>query len=816
MLASKTSEGVGMAEDEREFYASATGEQTPQYDGDELEAPILAIPNGQAARTVYYRLRESHSRRAYIYARIQGMIDGNPPYSKKEMKRSGLQTHSNVNWRDGEAIYESVVLAYWSLFNEVDYIARIDTTISDPSNNPNIGDILSRNWDKMVRGWDKFSSLMSQHQGDLIKFGLSFIFWPDKDDWRFDIGDPWQTLLPERSRSHVDFLSVVAIEQTMTAQELWIIYKNKKVDKWNKDVLARILFYVSSLYTDTDYNSGDAYMEFQHRIRNQDTLLDELYNKDVSMVSLFIKEYDGKISRGMIHEDLDGGTGFEYVFFAEREYDSMEEVLQLFTFAPGEKYLHGNKGIGHRIYNIVEGTTQLDNSVMDAARRSGTVLVRSRTGRNKNPKKVLFNFGGLTDIGEAEFVQNLMGANIAPLVDVSRYFQFKVESNSNISGSLMRTPDGKPRTLGEVQAQATREARVQKHKIAHYYHQLDTLFEHLLKRQLDNQKDSAVEEWKQRCIEEGVPEEFFDMGDVGEDGLPEHLSIKATRASGSGSQVADQIEMQQVMQILPTLGERGRENALEDYVAAYRGHSYVSRYFPIEDQMQQPVGADTIASIENNQLEKGEMVVVSPDNNHAVHAPAHLKRLQQIAEAFNQAESQARQTGADNPQVEAGNFGQYSLEDVDIAFQTLGPHFVRHLLFLQQDPTRASLAQSLGNQWAILANFGDKIANNAQEHRSRQLRDLRKQEEEMDNLDMEERVKMREVEVDAQIKMAKLRADIERGATRDQLQYLLQRQKVSFEAQIKREKAAVEVAEKARSQATATEQTTGKAPTELF
>jgi len=450
-------------------YVAATGKEEVILEGGELEVPLNAVPNAASAKIVYERMRESHAKRALVFAKIQGMIDGNPPYPKRSLQRAGLETNSNINWRDGEAIYESVALAYWSLFNDVENIARFETTISDPNSNPEIGDIVSEEWNKTIRKWDKFSSLMAQHQGDLIKFGSSMLVWPDEKDWRFDVADVWRTLVPERSRNHVDFLTLIAIEHIMTAQELWEIYENAKSDKWDKDSLGKILAYNANFANDKKEYSGQYFAELQRSIRNGDLCLEEIYSSDILMVSLFVKEFDGKVSRGIFNPEMEGGISTEWAFFEDRQYDEMADAVNLFTFTPGEQYLHGNKGIGHRIYNVVEGMTQLDNSVMDSTRRSSTVLVKTRATKNKDAKKLLFNFGGMTDIGEADFVQNLMGSNIAPSVEVAKYFRYKMEVNNNISGASMRNPDGKPRTLGEVQTQATREARVQKNRIAHYY-----------------------------------------------------------------------------------------------------------------------------------------------------------------------------------------------------------------------------------------------------------------------------------------------------------------------------------------------------------
>lgn len=810
---------------------TGTGKESIEVEDGHIAAPENVVPSAAAAKTIYERMRESHFKRARTFARIQGMIDGNPPYAPSLMKKHGMTTTSNVNWRDAEAIVDSVCLTYWSLFNDVQYIADFNTSLADDSSNAIIGETVSRHWDRIVREWPRFQEIMSENQKDLISFGSSFVTWPDEEDWRFESTDVWRFLVSEKTRNSTELIGLCAVEMVMTAQELWAIYEGLEEDdessEWNKEAVGDILLHHSNykkIEGDKRY-SGQILAELQTRIRNGDANIDDLYNDDIPLVSMLIRELDdSRISRGIFSPEIVvvGGSG-DWAYFSDRQYEEMSHAIQTFSFTPGEKYIHGNKGIGHRIFNTIEGITQIDNSLMDSIRRSSTVLVRSRTGRNKDFKQIQFNHGGFTDIGEAEYIQNLMGSNNGSNIEGVRYFRGKLDFNNNISGATMNNPDGKPRSLGEVQIQATKEAKVQKNRISHYYDQLDCLFREMVRKMLLAKESSAgyefVKLWKERCIADGVPEEFFILTDsnAGQNGLPEHMTVRATRASGSGSQVADQIETRSMMTLLPTLGERGRQNVLSDFVAAHRGHQYIDRYLPDEDRQQQPVGDDTIASIENNQLEKGELVIVSPDNNHAIHGPRHIERMDQIATIFNEAEDAARNAGSKTPSVDAGQFGQYSLEEVDVAFQTLGPHFVRHLLFLQQDPTRAALAQSLARKWAILANFGDKIAHNAQEHRVAKMRELQEQQEELDALDGEERIEQRKLEIELSLKEQKLRGEMQLAANRDQLKFVLERQKVSFENQIKKAKAISDIAiQESKNKETPREQLDGKGSNELF
>ena len=196
-----------------------------QVDEDEFEAPDNIIQDAESARVIYDKMRRSHAKRSHTYAKIQGMIDGNPPFSKRTLARAGQHTQSNVNWRDGESIYESVALAYWSLFNDVEFVAEFETNIADPAANPVIGKIVAEEFDKVLRQWKSFYRLMALHQGDLIKFGTSFVTWPDERDWRFDVADVWRFLVPERTRNDIESINLCAIEHVMSAHELWNIFE---------------------------------------------------------------------------------------------------------------------------------------------------------------------------------------------------------------------------------------------------------------------------------------------------------------------------------------------------------------------------------------------------------------------------------------------------------------------------------------------------------------------------------------------------------------------------------------------------------------
>lgn len=776
--------------------AANTGKAGVQMDDGNLTSPENVVMSPQAALTIYKRLKHAHRQRCWNYERIQGMIDGNPPYNPREMARAGLTDMSNVNWKDGESVFSSVALAYWSLFNDVENIAEFHVDFGDDEAlKAEWGRVLAEEWDKTIRSWPDFQKHMDFHQAELIKFGLSLLVWPDEDDWRFKPVNIKSFLVPDQTNNNLESLTTVIVERQYTAQFLYRVYETAKSSPsgvWNAEALGHILFMLADISDEDKKSHGISDCnDLQKYIRNGDLHYSDLYNDEITLVSLLSKEYDGKITHQMIHHKI---PTEDFPYFLDRQYDDIREALVYFTYRPGEETIHGNKGLGHSIFSGVEAITQLDCSVIDQTKRAGTLIVRSGPQRGRDERQIKFVHGGVIDVGEAEIAQNSMGSNVANSVDVSRYFKGKILANNNVAGGDPAFADRNVQSVRALEQQATKEARVQKNQIAHYYATLDHLFREIVRKMLRSTRGSAgweyVAIWKERSIARGVPEEFFEVGKakILPNGLPDYLDITASRSAGSGSQIADQIEMREMMGILPTMGERGRTRILKDFIAAFRGFRYVDRYFPDEDQMRQPTGDDTIASIENNQLTDGKQIVVSPDNNHAVHAPAHVRMMSEWMQLYQQ-----------NPEAQFDR-NTNLLQKVDDVFAVAGPHLVGHLFFLQNDPTRKSLFQELNAEWAVLANFGDMIANNAGKQREAEARreqQAAQAQAEQDAQNTPEHIKARG---DIALKDQKMQAGIERDRVRDSNKFLLERENIRRKTELDRLKASGELAIKAQKE----------------
>lgn len=778
---------MSIYDDKKKNDANPTGRNTLAQKDGSIKAPDNVISSEAGARSMVNRIARAHNKRVFTYERIQGLIDGNPPYNPARMRQAGVNDMTNVNWKDAAAIFKAYTLTFWSLFNDVRFIAEFIVTLAeDKGQNSFWGQVLSEEWDRIMKMWPGFKKEMEFHQGELVKIGLNTVVFFDEHDWFFKPINFKKVYIPDETLNNIEDISCFAVERTFTAQFLyqtWEKFKDSDKKEWNAKALEKILFQTANI-SDSQKTSLNGFEDIQRSIRNNDIQFEELYNDQIHFVSIFQKEYDGKVTHLMIHNSI---ATDECPYYVDRQYERMSECVHFFTLEPGEEYLHGAKGLGQAVYSAIEATTRLECSLIDQATRAGSLIMKSGATRGTDARVIKFIHGGVIDVGEAEIQQNQLGSNIAGSINVAQYFKQKIFANNNMSGLDPQAPD-RERSTRQVQMQATKEARVQKNTVSHYYDQIDPFFSEIVRKQLNCKAGKPgypyVKMWKENCIQRGVPEQVFEVlkKDLSPNGLPKYIQVFASRASGSGSQIADQTEAQSMMTILPTTGERGRKKILQDFVTAFRGFRYVDRYLPPEDQQQEPVADDTIASLENNQLSKGDQVVVSPDNNHAVHAPAHIRMLNEAMQEYTQ---------TPEPPFEL-------LDKVDHIFASGGPHLTRHLMYLSQDPTRRSLMEQLRAQWAILANFGDMIKNNAQRARQARVDQMQNQQQQVDKTQGELQVKQMKTEGELAIKVDKMRADVQRDRERDQNKFLLSRQALTNKTWIDGMIAANKLAEKAR------------------
>jgi hypothetical protein len=197
--------------------------------------------------------------------------------------------------------------------------------------------------------------------------------------------------------------------------------------------------------------------------------------------------------------------------------------------------------------------------------------------------------------------------------------------------------------------------------------------------------------FQKACMDRGVPAAA----------LLDIDTVKATRSIGQGSSAARMQAMELIGQYLPQLPESNRKRVINANIAAIAGQTGVET-FGIPEETK-PDGNDlSIASLENNALQNGGQVLIDPDQNHFTHLTVHMQFASQIVQGVQ--DKQVDPIGADK------------------AMQSIIPHLLTHLKYLEEDPTRAEQYDAMNEQTSELMKIADQLSRMAQDMQEQQMK----------------------------------------------------------------------------------------------
>lgn len=772
--------------------------QLTESDKGKLEAPDNIVSTPTAARAIYFHYRTQHLKRIDLYAKIEGLIAGNPPYNPLDLEKHKLSHIANFNNLDGRSLYERGALAYWNLLNQAQFIARFEIKGLEIEGPQKLEweQVMARHFDKVVREWQSFYTQVNTLSGQLIKFGVSPCIWPDERDWRWRTVELQRFFVTDQAQSDVDLLTAVCVETPFTVQSLYEIYKhfskkgNKSDSPWNLDELAALLLYRANTFVKTDNVVLDM-MDLQRRLQNGDLSYDALFSDTIRLVSLLYKEYSGKISHYMFDRYFDKG---KFLFESKEQYHEMQEAMVIFTASPGEFTIHSNRGLGHKIFSGCQAMMQLDCSIIDAARWSSTPLLRSLSTGSKDFEAIRFYPGVPTNIGTAEFQQNNLGANISQLIGASQYILQKLQYNTANSGDDPGVPD---RNLGSVSPSQARmesfkEFGVLKHNIAWFYSQFDVVIRNMAAKMVHSKKGyPGYDEsyyWKKCCIDDGVPERLFEGGSESYR-LPRHLQVYATRVAGDGSTLALIMGLQELSGTVASFSAKGVKEYQRQLVMATMGVDYVDAFLG-DVEPDESTGGASLAGLENIAMRGGESPIFSPDNEQRSHLVTHFALSHDTITRLQQQEITAM--------------------DADKVFNVLLPHMSDHIGYIARSPYEAQFLNSIKKEWGQLQQYANLNRKNAASQMQAELRKRKEAEETQQQVLSEEEIKNLQAQGQERRANFKVESQVARADAANKTRADIMREKVQLDAGNKRLE--VELNAKAKS---LEEKPTGEIRTDL-
>jgi len=763
------------------------GQITESSEGN-ITAPKNIIQNINSARALYMRYRTDNLGRLQLFASIKGLISGNPPYDQAELDSNGLSHIANFNNMDAGAIFEQGALAYWNLVNQAEYLVKF---IFNDEYNPDLLDfaqIMAREWSIVVREWNDFERQVCTNVSQILMFGFSPVAWPDEKDWRWKTVEISRFFLPDQATTDTSLLTSIFMETSYTVQELYEIYKNikdlpepekgeKKQTPWNKNDLANFLMQRANSYVKNTQEQILDPVKFQQMVENGDISFDQLYTDEVRLVSLLQKEYDGKFSHYIFDRHIGTGataTQSGFLFFLDRQYSSIQEFLVIFTASPGHFTIHGNRGLGHKIYSPCQATMQLDCDIVNMARLSSTPMIQSPSTGARDFEPIQFKPGIPMNIGPAQFVQNNLGSNIGGLIGAGNYLLQKLNINLTHSGDDPGMPDSAQGSISPSQARmkSFKEFGVLKNNIAHYYKYVDQVFYNMIVKMLKSDKTcpgyEQAKRWKDRCIELGVPEVLFALDS---DERPKHWRVKATRVAGDGSTLALIMGLETLAPFVSSFSAKGVKQFQRDMVMATMGADYVAAYVG-NDEVDEISGGASLAGAENALMKMGESPVFSPDNAQRAHITVHMELARYIIDQRAQQQMDAR--------------------SADKIFAVLIPHLGEHIQAVAQNVLQQNFFEGIKKPWNQIQQYAQLNRKNAEAEIQSLIRKQQEDQAQTEQVLNEEQRKNVKLQGDEARADAKVASQVARADRANETRAEVSKEKVRSDAETKRLKVRLE------------------------
>ncbi len=712
----------------------------PSPGGDGVTVPKTRMSDPLAVQNYARRLIDNDDKRSWKRSRVNGLVDGNPPYKMSDLLKAGRAEACNVNWGTARGYLEGAAGAFYDLFSEAPGFMEVRCGYGTPEEREVWSNEISAEVDHSLRESPVWDYEMSLAIDNLILHGCGPMLF--ENAWKplpkaFLCGD---LKVPEFSKSDTTYWDAAMVQATYFPPELYAFIENPKVAAevgWDVEFTRKVIANAMGLRN----QAGRMYeWEFyQQELKNNSlSYYDE--PRVCRVCHVFWKEFDGRITQAIVERDTSTGVGTEFLYRRIGRYDEWSNVVHPLYFDHGNGgYHHSVTGLGVKMFSAMEYENRLLCNLADKA-FSPKILFKptSSEARQKFELATYGEFGVLPKGMDA--VQQPVAGLMDDGIKLHQMMNGVVSSNLSSYRQQIPTPkEGNPPTKWQKQYEAALQSALSKTQFNRFYKQLDTLYREIYRRLSDpNNPDEMAKDFRERCLLRGVPPEALGRVDY----------VGAARVVGQGSAFMRKAAIDSLFMIAGSLPEEGRSNLLADKVAAEAGQAAVLRYYP----MKKPeTASDQVAEATQwvGVMRAGVPAVVSSNQNAVVFASTFMGAAVEAVKSIKM--------GANPAEV---------LKFLGI----IGPAIAAQLKRFSQDPTRAQLFKALMQQWQQLAAITDKLKGVVQKMQEGQQQQQQKSQQAMSD----QQIAQMKLQSDIALKAAKTKAQL--GQSREKHQLKLQEQ----------------------------------------
>jgi hypothetical protein len=671
-------------------------------DGEPLDP---RVKDAASLRSLYVKTRDADLESDRQRAKVQALVDGQPPYNQAKLNSNGQGYMSNFNPNDAKAALDAALGAYVDLLAADVRVFDIYTKYGTESERQEWSTIMSEEMGYVLRSWPLFMFRFSFIPLYFTLHGVATAYFEDCHNWQWNTTHLGYFKIPRQTLAAEEEVEYAFLRDYMQPHQLLRYVRNEEYAKeagWNIEAVKRSLLTAVSPQMDTRF-----WMEFEAEYKNNDLVKGETA-PSIPVVYSWVRECDGTYSLYLMTESELGNNGTtvgdQFLFQKRHAFKSATEAFVMFTRGIGTNgTYHSIRGLGADMFNAYQALMRLENRKVDIASSAGPFFQAESEEAMQQLQITPYGPSMLVSPGITAMNVNApqVTNTIQPAINSLRETVARNAGGYAPTNVLSQT---KEMTRFEAMAQMEQQGQLSVTSINLYNQPADRLAREVVRRftakgyQRCDPGGHYVWEWRERCMERGVPAKALDSID--------HRKTRSSRVIGFGSAAARRVALQQLMELFPLYDDYGKKQLVRDLTASVVGYEKADVYAPrVSSEARVPVDYQ-IAELQNDVLIQGGTVTVSPSENKRVHLEVHVGKLGELIGMFEEAGQNPELFAQIVPQMEpiyrhaAETLDDYTGQDAPQyrqALQQAGEILVngiRHLQKLQRQQEEAAMREA--------------------------------------------------------------------------------------------------------------------------
>jgi len=440
----------------------------------------------------------------YNSSRIVAKVNGEPPYSKRDLKAKGKGHKRNISTRFLLTQCQKVYPRFHQPLKQASTLTAATLPDGWPDG-PSKTDKFRRRLTKTIRAWPKWDFFCEGMAKEVVDFGFGFATWFDEYEWRPNLIRMDKGFVPQGTEILEFDFPFFLVKWDYAPNELLKLVREAdeaELDTWQKEACIKA---INQAAAPTMGPTFERWRDYEQLVRQ--ALWSIAYFKARRMVEtyhLFVREFTGKVSHYVYNKNgLKGDPDMRLLYEKEDAFDAISDTSVPVVFGYGDGTIQGSWGVGHLLFDLANQLEIIRNDLMDTQLTQNKMKLEVAEGKNVNDVKM-----AISDDYVAVSGAKVAGSSAALPANIESYVQCEAQFSQwamQIVGNYVPPIPLQPSDLkaASVNAAMSQEQETQMNNLDKYLKQIAFIITTMTKRLCDPANpDDEAKEFRTALLEE--------------------------------------------------------------------------------------------------------------------------------------------------------------------------------------------------------------------------------------------------------------------------------------------------------------------------